>query len=92
MLAFADDEDLKGQKPMPWWQNCHDIDLLWGVYKYGFGNYHIMKEDRKSSWFDVKSEEKAWPEVEKITKRLKKIVGLVRNTENLIFEGVKKEE
>jgi hypothetical protein len=63
--------------------------LLWGIYKYGFGNYHILREDRKLTWCDVKAEDKHWPEVERITKRLKKIIQLVRNTEDLRFDGVK---
>jgi len=89
LLAFATEESLEGQKPATWWQKCHDIDLLWGVQKYGFGNYHLMREDRKLTWYDVKAEEKQWPEVERITKRLKKIIHLVRNCEDLRFDGIK---
>ncbi len=88
---FASDENLQGQKPTDWWQKCHDVDLLWGIYKYGFGNYHILREDRKLSWFDAKSEDRQWPEVEKLTKRLKKIVAIFRNTEPLKFDSAKVE-
>ena len=30
---------LFGQRPSVWWSKKHDIDLILGVYKYGYANY-----------------------------------------------------
>jgi hypothetical protein len=43
-----------------------------GVYKYGFGNYQLIKENHRMSWIEMN--DKVWPPPEKITKRLKKIL------------------
>jgi hypothetical protein len=32
-----------GQRPTQWWTKNHDIDLLRGVYKFGYANYNIIK-------------------------------------------------
>ena len=50
--------------------------MLWGVYKYGFGNYQIIKDDHRFSWYEV---DKPWPLPERITKRLKKLLEPHRN-------------
>ena len=42
-----------GMKPAAWWQRSHDVDLLYGTYKYGFANYVSIKEDKKLGWSDV---------------------------------------
>jgi hypothetical protein len=65
-------EQLSFYKPVQWWQLCHDIDLLRGVYKYGFGNYQMIKENQRMSW--VEMNDKVWPPPEKITKRLKNLL------------------
>jgi len=39
MVNYCANECLNGAIPAPWWQRSHDIDLIYGVYKHGFGNY-----------------------------------------------------
>ena len=34
---------LFGQRPAQWWTKKHDIDLLLGVYKYGYANYIAIR-------------------------------------------------
>jgi hypothetical protein len=59
-------------KPTPWWHICHDVDLLRGVYKYGYSNWHLVKEDHKMSWYY--DTDRAWPQPDRITVRLKRVV------------------
>ena len=53
LVSFCTEDQLIGLKPNPYWQRCHDVDLILGVYKYGFGNYQQIKEDKKFSWADL---------------------------------------
>ena len=39
LLNFLPNSLLYGQRPSVWWNKKHDIDLLRGVYKYGYANY-----------------------------------------------------
>lgn len=40
MLNFLPTELLLGQTPSSWWTKKHDIDLLRGIFKYGYANYN----------------------------------------------------
>jgi hypothetical protein len=72
---------------MPWWQDCHDVDMLRGVYKYGFGNYQQIKDDPRLSWLEMS--DKVWPPPEKITIRFKKLLAEFHKPRN--FKEVPKE-
>lgn len=39
LLNFIPLGFLFGQRPAVWWAKKHDIDLLLGIYKYGYANY-----------------------------------------------------
>ena len=39
LLNFIPSPLLFGQRPVQWWARKHDVDLLLGVYKYGYANY-----------------------------------------------------
>lgn len=43
LLNFIPMASLFGQRPAVWWSKHHDIDLILGVYKYGYANYEIIK-------------------------------------------------
>ncbi len=63
-------------RPSPWWTRKHDIDLIFGTYKWGYGNYQMMREDHKLSYCKIDKEDSYYmfPMAELITKRLKKLV------------------
>ena len=39
LVCFMTAEQLAGMKPSVWWQRNNDVDLVHGVYRYGFGAY-----------------------------------------------------
>lgn len=43
LLNFIPNAWLYGQRPAVWWVKKHDIDLILGVYKYGYANYSAIK-------------------------------------------------
>jgi SNF2 family DNA or RNA helicase len=48
-----------GFEHLDWWKGKHDKDLLIGVYKYGFGRYEHIKNDRSLCFYgNVKLDEK----------------------------------
>ena len=63
-------------RPSPWWTRRHDIDLFLGTYKWGYGNYQMMREDSKLSYCKINRSDGTYifPMAENITKRLKKLV------------------
>jgi len=74
---------LLGQRPATWWDRTHDIDLIIGSYKYGYANYNQMKD---SGEFGFNIMEKCcyhneFPNADTITRRLKKLVGLIERHE-----------
>ena len=64
-----------GIRPANWWTRKHDIDLIFGTFKWGYGNYNIIKEDPKLSFSKLKSGDSyyAYPLAENLTRRLKKL-------------------
>ena len=84
-----------GMKPASWWQRSHDVDLLYGTYKYGFANYVSIKEDKSLGWADsiVPSSDQveqasSFPSPEHLTKRLKKLLSIAMRCEKFDFEKV----
>lgn len=60
-----------------WWTPRHDIDLLYGTYKYGYANYTAMRADTKLSFHkseQVEGQYNEFPNADNITRRLKKLV------------------
>lgn len=53
MLNFLPDSMLYGQKPQVWWTKKHDIDLLRGIYKYGYANYQTIRNAPEFSFRDL---------------------------------------
>ena len=53
MLNFLPDAMLYGQKPQVWWTKKHDIDLLRGIYKYGYANYQTIRNATEFSFRDL---------------------------------------
>ncbi len=39
LLSFLPVSIFYGQRPSVWWTRRHDIDLLFGTYKYGYAMY-----------------------------------------------------
>jgi len=46
LLSFLPSSVFYGQRPSVWWTLRHDIDLLYGTYKYGYANYLAMRNDK----------------------------------------------
>lgn len=38
---------LFGQRPAVWWAKKNDIDLLLGIYKYGYANYVTIRSAKE---------------------------------------------
>ena len=53
MLNFLPESTLYGQKPQVWWTKKHDIDLLRGVYKYGYANYQTIRNAEEYCFKDL---------------------------------------
>lgn len=66
-------------RPSNWWTRRHDIDLVYGTYKWGHGNYNVMKDDPKMSFSKLKVNDPyyAYPIAENMTRRLKKMAQLI---------------
>ena len=47
LVCFMTADQLAGMKPSVWWQRNNDVDLIAGVYKYGFGAYSQIKDDKR---------------------------------------------
>ena len=47
LLNFIPTNYLFGQRPSNWWTKKHDVDLILGVYKYGYANYSVIKSARE---------------------------------------------
>ncbi|CDW85164.1 f y-rich n-terminus family protein [Stylonychia lemnae] len=90
LLNFISNDQLIGMRPATWWSRKHDIDLVLGTYKWGYGNYQMMREDPKLSYCKINRNDTNYmfPMAENITKRLKKLVQLVSRIEGEFdFEG-----
>ena len=77
LLNFLPPQVFYGQRPSVWWTLRHDIDLLYGTYKYGYAMYPVMRSDTKLSFHkteQVESQYQDFPNADNITRRLKKLV------------------
>lgn len=66
-----------GQRPSNWWTLRHDIDLLYGTYKYGYATYTQMRMDKNLCFYKVDLVPHVYqefPNADNITRRLKKLV------------------
>ena len=63
-------------RPSSWWLRKHDIDLILGTYKWGYGNYQVMREDPKLAFFRLNKNDSyyTFPLAENVTRRLKKLI------------------
>lgn len=70
-------------RPAPWWTRAHDVDLLRGTYKWGYGNYNMMRDDPKLCYSQLNKEDAYYmfPLAELVTKRLKKLIQLISRVE-----------
>lgn len=74
-----------GQRPSVWWTQRHDIDLLYGTYRYGYASYSAMRADEQLSFY--RSEQitvgqyAEFPNADNITRRLKKLVMIIARPE-----------
>jgi hypothetical protein len=57
LLNFLPPAVFYGQRPSVWWTLRHDVDLLFGTYKYGYANYQAMRNDLKLSFFGTEQVE-----------------------------------
>mmetsp|Transcript_30150 Transcript_30150/g.46064 ORF Transcript_30150/g.46064 Transcript_30150/m.46064 type:complete len:92 (+) Transcript_30150:1970-2245(+) len=51
LLNFLPVSVFYGQRPGMWWTLRHDVDLLYGTYKYGYAAYSAMRNDSSLSFF-----------------------------------------
>lgn len=51
LLNFMPNSFFYGQRPSVWWTQRHDIDLLYGTYKYGYASYSAMRADEQLSFY-----------------------------------------
>jgi hypothetical protein len=51
LLNFLPSSVFYGQRPSIWWTLRHDIDLLYGTYKYGYATYNAMRNDINLSFY-----------------------------------------
>lgn len=96
LLNFIPNDQLLGIRPTHWWTRKHDIDLMFGTFKWGYGNYNMLKDDPKLSFSKLKPNDSyyAFPQAENLTRRLKKLAQLVSRIDgNYDFEsGIKASE
>jgi len=83
MLNFIPNDQLIGLRPSNWWTRNHDIDLIFGTFKWGYGNYQLMKDDSKLSFSRLKSNDSyySFPIAELLTRRLKKMAQFISRIE-----------
>lgn len=77
LLNFLPSTVFYGQRPSVWWTLRHDIDLLYGTYKYGYASYQAMRSDINLSFYkseQVEGQYQEFPNADNITRRLKKLV------------------
>lgn len=77
LLSFLPVSIFYGQRPSVWWTRRHDIDLLFGTYKYGYAMYPQMRADKSMSFHkseQVEGQYSEFPNADNITRRLKKLV------------------
>ena len=84
LLNFLPSNIYFGHKPCFYWERIHDIDLLRGTYKYGYGNYSLMRKDTKFSFYILdKNSFQEFPNANSITRRLKTITQMIMKNDNI---------
>lgn len=83
LLNFIPNPLLYGQRPAIWWVKKHDIDLILGVYKYGYANYSAIKGAREYCFAELERTDKYndFPSADNLTRRLKKLMQTINKLE-----------
>lgn len=83
LLNFIPSNHLFGQRPASWWAKKHDIDLVLGVFKYGYANYSVIKSAREYCFveFEKSHNYQDFPSADNLTRRLKKLMQTVMRIE-----------
>ena len=70
---------LFGQRPAIWWGKKNDIDLLLGVYKYGYANYVSIRNAREYCFAELEKAQtyQDFPVADNLTRRLKKLINTI---------------
>ena len=82
-MNFSPNPLLDGQRPAIWWVKKHDIDLILGVYKYGYANYSAIKAAREYCFAELDRADKYndFPSADNLTRRLKKLMQTINKIE-----------
>lgn len=84
LLNFLPWSVFYGQRPSIWWTLRHDVDLLYGTYKYGYATYNSMRSDTNLSFYKIDTvlgQYQEFPNADNITRRLKKLVQIIGKSE-----------
>jgi len=70
---------ISGQAPSTWWTRMHDVDLLRGIIRHGFGSVEAIIADEELIFFSTMKDEKTgvkyeWPPAVQIGLRLREIL------------------
>ena len=97
LLNFLPNSLFCGQKPSTWWTKSHDIDLIRGIYMYGYANYNLIRRDPNLIFNKLDNNNciQEFPNADLITRRLKRIVhsimkafpDLIKNVHETIENG-----
>lgn len=70
---------LFGQRPAVWWGKKNDIDLLLGVYKYGYANYVSIRNAKEYCFAELERAQtyQDFPVADNLTRRLKKLINTI---------------
>ena len=70
---------LFGQRPAVWWGKKNDIDLLLGVYKYGYANYVSIRNAMEYCFKELDNSQtyQDFPVADNLTRRLKKLINTI---------------
>ena len=78
-----------GQRPSVWWSRQHDIDLLRGIYRFGYANYADIRDCDEFSFYQMEQNNldqnnvfHEFPSSDNATRRLKKLMGAIMKVEN----------
>ncbi len=79
LLNFIPLGFLFGQRPAVWWAKKHDIDLLLGIYKYGYANYVNIRAAKEYCFSELEKSHayQDFPVADNLTRRLKKLINTI---------------
>ena len=79
LLNYLSSLMLIGQRPSVWWTRQHDIDLIVGTCRFGYANYHAMKNYEEFGFGELEQtcSYQEFPNADTITRRLKKLIQLI---------------